>query len=177
VFLGSGHRGRFHPGDRSLYVRSGRRCPIRQTCSAIDDDASALWFQGQPAPEARQESRREVLYFDKAFVRALLFDFALLWGVLTRAALHCIKRIHPALYLCKAFDFGSHREVGRMFLIHEPEQALHGAQRSDFLLRFGSRHYQCIHATWSSPKFNLNFVSIQRILLTFRRDCWAGQSS
>jgi hypothetical protein len=35
------------------------------------------------------------------------------------------------------------RLVKMMVLIHEPEQALHGAQRSDFLLRFGSRHYRC----------------------------------
>jgi hypothetical protein len=59
-------------------------------------------------------------------------------------SLHCIKRIPPALQVCKTFDLGSHREVGWMFLIHEPEQALHGAQRSDFLVRFGSRHYRCI---------------------------------
>jgi hypothetical protein len=55
--------------------------------------------------------------------------------------LHCIS---PALHLCKTLDFGSYREVGRMVLIHEQKQALHGAQRSDFLHRFGSRHYRCI---------------------------------
>jgi hypothetical protein len=49
-------------------------------------------------------------------------------------SLHCIKRIPPVLDLCKAFDFGGHREMGRMVLIHEPEQAFHGAQRSEFLL-------------------------------------------
>jgi hypothetical protein len=89
-------------------------------------------------------------------------------------SLHCIKRIPPALQLCKAFDFGSHREVNRMFLIHEPEQVFLGAQGSDFLLQFGSRHYRCILQHTSSFQFNLKFVSIQRILLTFRRDCGVG---
>jgi hypothetical protein len=59
-------------------------------------------------------------------------------------SLHCIKRIPPAPYLCKTFDFGSHREVGRMFLIHEPEQAFHGPQRSTFFFRLDSRHCRCI---------------------------------
>src|SRR5258708_4468965 len=59
-------------------------------------------------------------------------------------SLHCIERIPPALHLCNTFDFGSHREVDRMFLIHKPEQTLPGAQRSDFLLRSSGRHHRCI---------------------------------
>ena len=49
------------------------------------------------------------------------------------------------------FDFGSHRELGRMFLIHEPELAVLGPERSDFLRRFGSRHYRCdLHSLQNS---------------------------
>jgi hypothetical protein len=41
--------------------------------------------------------------------------------------LYFIERIPPIPHCYKTFDFGSHREVGRMVLIDEPGQSLHGA--------------------------------------------------